>query len=643
MSKLLRTITLIFLCSCAGITTLDKVDRTKLYNVQFLEKVTLINELISSRDLAAAESELMSMDEGSLSSNEISLKRYLLGRFYLESKDTEKAAFNFELALSGAGEDRVLVSQSYLGLAIGYYRLGIYDRSLENLTKLNNDDLSASEKLNSYNIGYQISKAYQNQELYEQSLTGLVSMLGESDFEKEPYYQELYSLLLGKSLDDQKELSLNYIGLEKLPMVKLAMTVAENLIYSGKSEDANNILEQVSNSQFNDSFSNLIAQLRGKLTGDKKVAPLKIGVILPLTGKYKKYGVEALNGIQVAYEKHLREKKYQLSIKDSKSSPIVSSFQANELFEKEKVGLIIGGLSSGEAKATYMELKNKQVLFISLAQVFLPRSEKGPYLIELPPSLESEVSALTDNSNLEIMGKNGAIIFPLDEAGTYYYNEISSKMSDEFNLINAVNYDPKVKDFRDPVKSLLNLKHTKLRQHEFNLMKAYFDSDENSAVRRVQILAPEIDFDWVFIPSRPVEALQLVPSFNYYDAFNTLMIGPASWNGEKIRSLGRKNRKLHFMGEANPEKDIELLNAYRSYFGRNSNLISQRAMMTIGVANEVIPETVTFDRVEYLRGLFLGVRISYNENHWDLVNNIWIKKMSIYHLSRGKPREGIKN
>ena len=37
-------------------------------------------------------------------------------------------------------------------------------------------------------------------------------------------------------------------------------------------------------------------------------------------------------------------------------------------------------------------------------------------------------------------------------------------------------------------------------------MKNYFEADENSSVRRVQILAPEIEFDWVFMPARPIEA-----------------------------------------------------------------------------------------------------------------------------------------
>ena len=65
--------------------------------------------------------------------------------------------------------------------------------------------------------------------------------------------------------------------------------------------------------------------------------------------------------------------------------------------------------------------------------------------------------------------------------------------------------------------------------------------------------------------------------------------------------------------------------------------------MSVGVANEIVPEAVTFDRVEYLKSLFAGTTISYNGNQWDLVNNIWIKKMSIYHLSAVNRGRGSKN
>ena len=59
-------------------------------------------------------------------------------------------------------------------------------------------------------------------------------------------------------------------------------------------------------------------------------------------------------------------------------------------------------------------------------------------------------------------------------------------------------------------------------------MKKYYDSEKNVSVRRVvQKLKPLIDFDWVFVPSAPYNAIQIIPSFNYFDA-TELMIGPSN-------------------------------------------------------------------------------------------------------------------
>ena len=289
--------------------------------------------------------------------------------------------------------------------------MGIYDRSLDNLLKINNDHLSQMEKLSSFNIGYQIAKAFQNQELYEQSLIGLVSMLGESDFKNDRYYIELYSLLNSKSLDDQRNLAINFADMSSLPLASYSLRLSENLIYAGRPNEAIEIFEKISSGQHGQYFESQILVLREKLTDDRKVSPLKIGVILPLSGKYKKYGIEALNGIKVSYEKLLKPQGYELNIKDSKSSPIISSFYAKELFEKDRAGMVVGGLSSSEARAIYLELKNKQVPFISLAQIFLPRSSKDRFLIELPPSIESEVLEVIKIKNLDKIGNRGAIIF----------------------------------------------------------------------------------------------------------------------------------------------------------------------------------------------------------------------------------------
>ena len=644
MKKLLYIIMLILLISCAGIKPIGTIDRTELYSSEFLISVKSITAMIDENNLIEAEEDLRKMDEVDLSENEKSLKRYLLGRLYLGNNDIEKAIYNFEIALSGAGEDQILISQSMLGLSIGYFKMGIYDRVIDNISKINFSYFNPNEKLNGYTIGHQVAKALQNQELYELSLIGLVELQSEGSSKGEKdYYKELLATLSSKNLDQQKNISLDLIKKENLLLTKIVLSLVDNFIYSGRINDAKDLILALQNSKLADTYRNQILELSSKLVDDEKVEPMKIGVILPLSGKYKKYGVQALYGIQAAYNHFLKEKLYELKIRDSKSSPIVSSYLARELYEKEKVGLIIGGLSSSEAKSTFQELRKKQIPFISLSQIFISREFKNKNLIELIPSIESEVAEVISESNLNRLGRNGSIIYPYDEAGELYLKEFYDQGLNKFKLVEAIGYQTNEEDFRDPVRQLLNLKYRKLRQNEYDLMKAYYESQKDSSVRRVQVLEPEINFDWVFIPSRPLEAIQLLPGFNYYDAFNTLMIGPASWNNSKIKELSRKNKKLHFIDEKSLEAENILEASFEENFGKKPNKISLRAMDAVGVAVQILPETLVTNRKEYIQKLNTIDNISYHQHVWKSDKNIWIKELEIYHLSRGNPREGIKN
>ena len=126
MLKIIQFIYLFFLISCSGVKTLKSVDRNELYSADFLHTVREVNDLLNKKKLGEVEVALKEIDENNLSPNEVSLKRYLLGRFYLGYNDIEKAIFNFELALSGAGDDLILESQACLGLSVGYFKIGIY-------------------------------------------------------------------------------------------------------------------------------------------------------------------------------------------------------------------------------------------------------------------------------------------------------------------------------------------------------------------------------------------------------------------------------------------------------------------------------------------------------------------------------------
>ena len=61
---------------------------SKRFNIE--DKSKVINNFIDRKQLEDAEILLQQMDENNLTTNEVSLKRYLLGRFYLGLLDTEE-------------------------------------------------------------------------------------------------------------------------------------------------------------------------------------------------------------------------------------------------------------------------------------------------------------------------------------------------------------------------------------------------------------------------------------------------------------------------------------------------------------------------------------------------------------------------
>lgn len=81
--------------------------------------------------------------------------------------------------------------------------------------------------------------------------------------------------------------------------------------------------------------------------------PLRVGVILPLTGGSAPYGEMALNGVRLAQEQEpqVLGRGVELVVADSKSDKVEATNAANRLIQKDKVVAILGPLSSSETLA----------------------------------------------------------------------------------------------------------------------------------------------------------------------------------------------------------------------------------------------------------------------------------------------------
>ncbi|OGU13741.1 MAG: branched-chain amino acid ABC transporter substrate-binding protein [Geobacteraceae bacterium GWC2_53_11] len=108
--------------------------------------------------------------------------------------------------------------------------------------------------------------------------------------------------------------------------------------------------------------------MTGLISGSEAAEPgvVKIGLNYPETGPYAKQGLDQKRAAEIAVEEindagGILGKKVQLVMRDTKSNPKIAKVTAAELYDVEKVPMILGGSSSAVAIATgeVALLKNK--------------------------------------------------------------------------------------------------------------------------------------------------------------------------------------------------------------------------------------------------------------------------------------------
>src|SRR3972149_6466637 len=107
------------------------------------------------------------------------------------------------------------------------------------------------------------------------------------------------------------------------------------------------------------------------LTGEALAQePIRIGAMYPLTGGGAIYGVPALAGHQLAIEELNRRggimgRKVESIERDDKMNPSAASATMKELITKDKVHIVLGGLSSAVGLGMSEVSKQEKVVYIS--------------------------------------------------------------------------------------------------------------------------------------------------------------------------------------------------------------------------------------------------------------------------------------
>lgn len=633
---------LMFATGCGGIQVLGGAKKSDLYTADFLEKIGGIKERYRLGDGVNALVQLQNLDETNLLPTEKALKRNLIGVILFSERDYDQAIQSFELALSTSRLDEGLTAQIYLNLASSYYKLSFLEKAYITLDQADFKKLESEEVKKYHRLKYNLARELEKKEAIIPSLIWyLADKKDVSQLKSEPLYEQLASEFFALESTDQARMIERFDN-EKLFVVGyLAYLAAERRYYRGDKDGARDLLSWLKN-RYDDSseISGLVENFFFRVEKATQLDPTAIGVILPLSGPKKDFGTRAMLGIDSALRDGAESVEgtnspFILHIGDSEGVGSVGAFRVRELINTKFVSIIIGGLFPAEALGEYLEAKRNGVFFISLSEIYLPKEQKDHLLLEIPGSVESQIARLFKDDFLSEFGKKAAILYPQTENGEAYVNEFWRVAKEHgVQVTGALSYDKAATDFREPVKNLLGLKFPRERQEEFDMLSDVYALEKNKSIRRIQTLRPQMDFDWIFVPSYPQEALQIIPSFSYLDAFNVKIVGGPSW---RTQSLSKESQRipLMFVGDEVQANVKDFTQNFVKRYQSAPKLIEMRAYDSMSITKKILSarkfgsrdELEAYTReLEKLKGL---------TGDWTLVDGIWLKDMAALKLTRG--------
>lgn len=638
---ILVVISLLFLAGCGGIQMLG-ASKSDLYTADFLEKVGAIKERYRLGDATNALIQLQAIKEDTLLPTERALKRNLIGVILFSEREYDQAIGSFELALSTSRLDENLTAQIYLNLASSYYKLSFLDKAYITLEQAEFRKLEGEEVRKYHRLKYNLARELNKKEAIVPSLIWyLADKKDVSQLKSEPLYEQLASEFFALDSSDQTRMIEKFDNERLFVVGYLAYLAAERRYYRGDKDGARDLLSWLK-SRYDDSseIEGLVENFFFRVEKATKLDPSAIGIILPLSGPKKDFGTRAMLGIDSALRDGNESVEgasspFILHIGDSEGVGSVGAFRVRELINTKFVSVIIGGLFPAEALSEYLEAKRNGVFFISLSEIYLPKEQKDHLLLEIPGSVESQIARLFSEDFLNQFGKKAAILYPQTENGEAYVNEFWRRAKDHgVEITGALGYDKAATDFRDPVRNLLGLKFARERQEEFDMLTDVYALERNKSIRRIQTLRPQVDFDWIFVPSYPQEALQIIPSFSYFDAFNVKIVGGPSW---RTQSLSKESQRipLMFIGDEVQANVKEFTQSFYKRYQSAPKLIEMRAYDSMAITRKILSarEFSSRDELEsYTRGL---TKLTGLTGEWNQVEGIWLKEMGALQLSRG--------
>jgi branched-chain amino acid transport system substrate-binding protein len=338
----------------------------------------------------------------------------------------------------------------------------------------------------------------------------------------------------------------------------------------------------------------------------------KLGVILPLTGRYAEHALRVKNGIELARKQTIVTSPIEVIYGDSAGDPTIAQSEYRRLVSEQQVSLVLGPMLSRSAELVADESRLAKVPFITFTKA-MGITSGGSNVFRLGATVDNQVYELL-NFAVNLKGaKRFAVFYPMDGK------------SNEF-----------VNSFKEQLYALGGQLVTE---------QGYLGNDAQSIGNLISSLTAS-GTEAVFIPDGLEGAISIISSIKDSGLKDILILGPALWDDRAgIRGYGALLEGVSYVTPFNLNSNslsvVEFVDNYRREFHAEPELLSAQGFDAGSIALKILdrPFISAFDvsqelgKVQSYRGVTGLLSVG--------ANGEFLRRMSVISILNGEPVEVV--
>ena len=390
----------------------------------------------------------------------------------------------------------------------------------------------------------------------------------------------------------------------KPPAGRVALARAEFALEAGDLDTAESLLERADRLDLAPRYAQRVGSLRERLRlrhqGPTDIRQLPtfadlarqsppssagaqgtLGVVLPLSGPFARFGEASLHGVLLAagvFGDEPGKPSVEVVVRDSQGRPDVAAAAVRELAEQDDVIAIVGPLLSAECEAAAAAAQDAQIPLLTLTSRVEVAADRSQVFRLRTRNIE-DIQLLVDHA-LSEGAKRFAILYRNDAYGrgmrSLFWDAVESSGG---SVVGVSAYEPKATDFGEAIRRLVGFvlltkaEKRLIAKRERMLEKARYASAEEALRLRQQAvemtrsdggpLPPIIDFDALFVPESADKMVLIAPQLAFHGVKDTMLLGPEGWYDTELGRVASDHIEgAVFASHFYPESPVDYVRSF---------------------------------------------------------------------------------